>query len=539
MNPLVYGESNRPVEEPVISLASVDIVVLIVYVIAVVGLGCFFVRKSSKPSEFMAAGGKLPGWAVGMSIFGTYLSSNTFLGNPGKAFGSNFNSYVFTLTLPIAAWLATRYFVPFYRASGEISAYSHLEKRFGLWARTYAMVCYVLMQIARMGSIMFGVALGLSALTGWDITAIIVCTGVLVTLYTLLGGIEAVIWTDVVQSIVLMIGALVIFGLLLFGTPEGPGQSIGLAYEAGKMSLGSWRPDFTTSTVWVVFLFGLFINLTNFGVDQSFVQRYHTADSESAAKRSVWVGVMFYVPISLLFFLIGSSLFSFYQTHPQLHQEIKRSVAEAEWVDVPPEVRETKINEFVQNMEPKDYGDKVLPHFIATQLPTGMAGLLIAAIFAAGMSSVDTSLNSSATVVLKDIYQRYVSPEIDDQAAMRVLRVSTVAIGLIGTAVALAMIGQKSILDAWWKLQGIFSGCMLGLFLLGIAARRATGSIALISVMLGVIVIGWMTFFPVIEDQPSFLRNPLHANMIIVVGTLTIFLVGAAISALSSSKRQP
>ena len=495
--------------------------VLVLYVIAVMAFGCWFVRKSGTTNEFMAAGGVLPGWAVGMSIFGTYLSSNTFLGNPGKAYGGNFNAYVFTLSLPIAAWIAAKFFVPFYRRSGEISAYHHLEHRFGLWARTYAMLCYLLTQIARMGTIMFGVAIGLHALTGWDVAWIIVATGMLVTLYTLLGGIEAVIWTDVVQSSVLFVGALTIFAMLLFGMPEGPSQAIQRAADAGKMSLGSWRPEFTSSTVWVVFLFGLFINLTNFGIDQSFVQRYHTADSEAAAKRSVWIGAILYVPISLLFFLIGAALFSFYETQPDLLEEVRQSVAMEK--SVPP-----------STLVAADIGDKVLPHFIATQLPSGLAGLLIAAIFAAAMSSIDTSLNSSATVILKDLYQRYISPNVEEKRAMMVLRLATIGIGLIGTSVAVALIGQKSILDAWWKLQGIFAGGMLGLFLLGIVSRRANAGAGLIAVILGVLVIGWMTFYPVIENQPSFLRNPLHTNMTIVVGTLTIFLVGWGISQLGS-----
>ena len=467
----------------------------------------------------MAAGGALPGWAVGMSIFGTYLSSNTFLGNPGKAYGSNFNAYVFTLSLPLAAWIAAKFFVPFYRRSGEISAYHHLEHQFGLWARTYAMICYVLTQIARMGTIMFGVAIGLHALTGWDVTMIIVATGVMVTFYTLLGGIEAVIWTDVIQSFVLMGGALLVLGMLIFGMPEGPTQAFTLAAEAGKLSLGSWKPEFSSSTVWVVLLFGLFINLTNFGIDQSFVQRYHTAKSEAAAKRSVWFGAILYVPISLLFFLIGAALFSYYATQPELLEEVRQSVAMEKNVDA-------------STLTAADIGDKVLPHFIATELPAGLAGLLIAAIFAAAMSSIDTSLNSSATVILKDLYQRYLDPDVGERTSMRVLRVSTVAIGLIGTGVAVALIGQKSILDAWWKLQGIFAGGMLGLFLLGIVARRPNAGAGLVAVILGVLVIGWMTFFPAIEAQPNYLRNPLHANMTIVVGTLTIFLVGWGISQL-------
>ncbi len=144
-----------------------DLVVLAVYLAAVVGFGCWFVRKSGSTAQFMAGGGALPGWAVGLSIFGTYLSSNTFIGVPGKAYASNWNAFVFSLSLPVAAWLAVRYFVPFYRNAGEISAYHHFEKRFGAWARTYAVICYLLTQFARMGSILFGVSLALALLTGW------------------------------------------------------------------------------------------------------------------------------------------------------------------------------------------------------------------------------------------------------------------------------------------------------------------------------------------------------------------------------------
>lgn len=473
----------------------------------------------------MAAGGSLPGWAVGMSIFGTYLSSNTFLGNPGKAFGGNYNAYVFTLSIPVAAWVAAKYFVPFYRRSGEISAYHHLEKRFGLWARTYAMACYVMTQVARMGTIMFGVALGLNALTGWDVATIIVATGVMVTIYTLLGGIEAVIWTDVVQSIVLMGGAILILVMLLWGMPEGPGQAFSIAAEADKYSLGSWEVEFTTSTVCVVFLFGLFINLTNFGIDQSFVQRYHTADSETAAKRSVWIGAILYVPISLLFFLIGSTLYSYYQSHPALLDEVRQAVAVEKSIDAPVPIDPAALTD-------ADIGDKVLPHFIANRLPPGVAGLLIAAIFAAAMSSIDTSLNSSATVFLKDIYQRYFDPDVSERRAMLVLRLATVCVGIIGTVVAVVLIGQKSILDVWWKLQGIFAGGMLGLFLLGILSRRTRGAAAATAVAIGVLVIGWMTLSPTIDGLSPYLRNPLHANMTIVVGTLAIFWVGLGISAL-------
>ena len=215
-------------------LRTMDLTVLLIYMAGVFALGCWFARKSSKPQEFMAAGRSLPGWAVGMSIFGTYVSSIGFLGNTGKAYGGSWNSWVFGLSLPIAAVMAVRWFVPMYRGGDEVSAYYHLEKRFGPWARTYALLCFLLSQLARIGTILYLVALALAPLTGWDVKTIIVMTGVLVTIYTLVGGIEAVIWTDVAQSVVLIAGALLCAGIILSDMPEGPGQLFAIANETAS-----------------------------------------------------------------------------------------------------------------------------------------------------------------------------------------------------------------------------------------------------------------------------------------------------------------
>ncbi len=496
-------------------LPSVDIVILVLYVLAVVAYGAGFFRRSRTPRGFTAAGGAIPGWAVGLSLFGTYLSSNTFLGVPGKAYGTNWNSFVFSLSLPFAAWIAAKYFVPFYRERGEISAYTHLERRFGRWARTYAMVCYLLTQLARIGSILFGVALALGALTGWSPAVIIMATGLLVTLYTLLGGIEAVIWTDVVQSVILSVGALVVVVLLVLGMPEGPGQLLEIASASGKFSLGSAALDFTTSTVWVVFLYGLFTNLNNFGIDQSFVQRYHTARSDSEARRSVWFAAVLYIPISLLFFFIGSGLFSYYEARPDQKSDLEQAVV------VPGDEGHAQPT-------PEELGDRVFPHFIANQLPPGAAGLLMAALFAAAMSSIDTSLNSSATVILSDLYPSR-GRSVSDREAMRVLYIGTVVVGFLGTGTALAMMGVTSVLDAWWTLSGIFAGGMLGLFLLGMISKRAKTPAAVTGVVAGLAVIIWMTLSPRLPEA-SVLRSPFHANMIVVVGTLTIFLIGMLVS---------
>ncbi|MCZ6684176.1 MAG: sodium:solute symporter, partial [Planctomycetota bacterium] len=429
-------------------LPAIDIVVLVVYLASIVAFGCWFARKSRGVRAFTTAGGALPAWAVGLSIFGTFLSSNTFLGVPGKAFGGNWAAFVFSLSLPIVALVAVRYFVPFYRRSGSISAYEHLEKRFGGWARTYAVIGYLLMQVARVGSIMLGMALVLHALTGWSMAAIILITGALVTLYTLLGGIEAVIWTDVIQSIVLTAGALGIALLLMFGMPGGPGELVSFAAKENKFSLGGFSPDPTVETFWVVLLYGMFINLGNFGIDQNYVQRYHAARSERAAVRSVWLGAILYIPISALFFFIGSSLFSYYHAHPKMLAEVRTQVATQEIERRGDEPTAERVTQHAALLSDRDIGDSVLPHFIAHGLPTGLAGLLIAAVVAAAMSSIDTSLNSSATVILSDIYRRYVRPSAGEAVSMRVLRVSTVLFGAVGTGAALALIDEDSVLDA-------------------------------------------------------------------------------------------
>ena len=487
-----------------------DNVILLLYLAAVVLLGCWLGRRSRTTNEFIAAGGRLPAWAVGLSLFGTFLSSNTFIGNPGKAYDENWSFFVFSLTLPIGAWIGSRWFVPFYREGGEISAYHHLERRFGRWARVYTVLCYLLTQVARTGTIMLGVALGMHAVTGWDIRAIIAGTGVAVTVYTLVGGIEAVIWTDVIQSAVLSVGALMLLGVLLFGEP-GSATLLETAAAHGKFSLGSMALDLSRPTFWVIFAYGIFINLTNFGIDQNYIQRYHTARSAAAARRSLWLGALTYIPVSALFFLIGSLLFSYYMAHPEQRSELVAMAAQAGKADA--------------------VGDFALPHFMARNLPQGLGGLLVAALFAAAMSTIDTSLNSSATITLKDIFPGVATSGTERQR-MRLLRTATVFWGVTGTAVALALsFDRRNLLKIWWDLSGVFAGAMLGLFLLGLLVRRAGGRIAVISVVAGVLVIGWISFSSA-PWMPPALRAPFSSLMTTVIGTLTILAVGFLLATL-------
>jgi SSS family solute:Na+ symporter len=473
-------------------LPAADVALLVLYLAALTAYGAWFFRKNRDSERFMAAGRALPGWAVGLSIFGSYVSSISFLANPGKAYGDNWNSFVFSLSLPLAAWVAVRWFVPFYRKSGDVSAYHHLEHRFGGWARTYAVVCYLLTQIARMGTILYLLALALVPLLGWDIRVVILLMGALMIVYPLFGGTEAVIWVGVVQAVTLVLGALICLVFPIFGMPEGPGQVFRLAAEHDKFSLGSFGPSLTAPTFWVVLVYGLFINLQNFGIDQTYIQRYITARSDRDAARSVWMGALLYIPLSAVFFMIGTALFAFYTARPEL---------------------------LPAALDAAKKPDAVLPHFIGTQLPVGMAGLIVAAICAAAL---DSNLNCMATLSLCDVYRRYFRPQASEAESMRVLRAATLFFGVLGTGTALAMIEVKNALDAWWQLAGIFSGGMLGLFLLGMLSRAAGRTAGITGTAVGVAVILWMTLSP---NWPAF-RSEFHGFLTIVFGTTAILLVG-------------
>jgi SSS family solute:Na+ symporter len=510
------------------NLPIIDIAIIVCYLIAMLAIGFYFSKRNKNADQFTRASGKIPGWAIGLSIYATFLSSNTFLGNPGKAFGGNWNVFVFSLSMPLAAWVATKYFVPFYRKTGEISAYTNLEKRFGPWARTYAVVCFLLTQFARMGTIFFGMALSLQALTGFSMQSIMIVMGLCIIIYTVLGGMEAVIWTEVVQGVIKTLGALLIVYLVIKQIPGGVSKVLAIAKADHKLSLGSAAFNFTEPTFWVVLLYGFFINLNNFGMDQNYIQRYHTAVSEKQAAKSVWLCVAMYVPVSLLFVIIGTSLYAFYQTQPELIDPVKiKLAAEKLGAAASPE----QIQQLAASFKPADYADKVLPYFMVTKVPTGLLGILVAAILSAAMSTISSNMNASATVFTMDIYKKYFKPGITDKQQLFSLHLATVIFGLIGLSAGLAMIGAKSLLDTWWKLSGIFAGGMLGLFLLGLISKQTKNAAAVTATIIGVLVILWMTFSDAISNDYAFVKSSLHSNMIIVVGTLTIFLAGVLITA--------
>lgn len=483
-------------------LTLLDYIVFIFFVGGVVLFGGSFFKKSkTDASAFTKAEGNIPAWVVGMSIFATFVSSISFLGLPGGSYAGNWNQLIFSLTIPVATWLAAKVFIPLYRGIGSVSAYQFLEDRYGWWARCYVALCFLLTQVCRVGSILLLLAIPLNTMFGWDISTIIIATGVLTLVYAVLGGISAVVWTDAIQGIILIAGALACALILTFRMPEGPGQLFRIAAADGKFSLGSLSLTLREPTVWVVLVYGIFINLQNYGIDQNYVQRYMTARSIKEAVKGTLFGGLLYIPVSLLFVYIGTALYSYYTAQPQLLPE---GIA----------------------------GDKVFPYFIVHGLPTGLTGLVIASLFSAGMSTVATSINSSATIVFTDFYSKFSQGDGGSRKAqMKVLYLSSLTVGVVGILIGLAMQKINGILDAWWKLSSIFSGGMLGLFLLALVCKKPDRTASIAAVVAGLGVIAWMSL-------PVF-GSPIHQYLVIVFGTMTIFVVGFVLTRLMGKKNQP
>lgn len=484
---------------------SIDIIIFILYLTGIVIFGVSFYRSSKTSVSFTLGSHKIPTWVISMSIFATFVSSISYLALPGQAYLSNWNPFVFSLSIPFAIWMALKFFIPLYRSVNSPSAYTYLEIRFGKWAKIYASTMYLLTQLMRTGTILFLLALTLNVILGWDLITIIIITGLSVMIYSLMGGIKAVAWTDAIQGIILIAGALVSAVVLLFSMPEGPKQLFQLASENQKFSLGSFSLDLSSSTFWVVLIYGIAINLQNYGIDQNYIQRYMAAGSDKEAKKSAFFGGLLYIPVSLLFMFIGTGLFCFFLANPG---------------NLPAEIQ----------------SDKIFPFFIVHYLPAGLTGLLIASIFAAGMSTISTSINSSATVILTDYLKKNEGPENNESGKMRILYVSSFIFSVLSILIAIAMINVQSVLDAWWKLASIFSGGMLGLFLLAYFSKNANNKAAITGVIAGVLIIGWMSLTPLFQDNPGLKKftSPFHGYLSIVFGTIAIFLFGFLVGAVIS-----
>jgi SSS family solute:Na+ symporter len=429
-------------------LTILDYVIILCYAGTIVSIGVYFSRRQTSTDKYFAGGRSMPSWAIGMSVMATSVSSVTFLAYPGEGFSGNWIRLVQGLMLPIVIVCIAWFIVPCYRRVIGLSAYEYFEKRFGLIARLYSSLAFVLVHFSKMGTVFFLLALALAKITGLGGYAggtycVIFALGTLTILYTLIGGIEAVIWSDVVQGLILICGGLLCAVILMFGHEAGPGEVITMAWRQGKMSMGPMDVDLVRLTFIVMALNGIFWWIQKYGTDQAVVQRFLVAKSDKEAVKGVLMGAFLCIPVWVIFMFIGTGLWAYYR------------IAQ---LNLPPDLK----------------AEEVFPYFIMTQIPAGVTGLILAALISAAMSSLDSDLNCLAAVGVEDYYRRF-KPGSTDKQCLTLGRIIVVVSGIfaIGVACLYVHFEGKGVLGIIFTLYSIFSGGIAGLFVLAFFCPRA------------------------------------------------------------------
>ncbi len=427
-----------------------DIVAVAAYLLAVLALGGVFSRQKDTDQFFLAAH-KIPWWAAGISIYATMLSSITFMAIPAKAYATDWAYFLGSLTVVALVPVIIGVYLPFFRRVHADSAYEYLERRFNSACRGIASLSFILFQVGRMAIVTVLPALALATVANVDVFWCIAIVGLTSVAYTVVGGIEAVIWADVLQAIVLLGGAIAILLTVILQVPGGAGGIYGLAAADAKLFSGlSWSWDVALPTAWVILVGNLFSNLIPYTASQDVVQRYMTTSDAATAARAIRVNALVTVPSSALFFAVGTALYAFYSVFPE-------------------------------RLDPMLPTDAILPMFVSRELPAGLAGLVVAGVFAAAQSTVAGSLTSVSTCWLADFEDQWF-PGRDDAGRLGRARRTTAVFGVLGTvgALVVAGLGVTSLWDGFLELLGLTGGALAGLFALGILSRRATGGGAIV-----------------------------------------------------------
>ena len=425
-----------------------------VYALLMVGMACFFIFKKKDENDYFRGGNRIPWYVAGMSIFATMLSSITFIAIPTQAYLQDWRYFVMAFFIIGMAPVAIYYYLPFFCRLGITSAYEYLEKRFNLGVRLFGSAAFVVFMVCRVAVVTLLPAIALNAVTGISIDACILICGILTMIYCSLGGLEAVIWSDFVQGIVLMGGAVSVLVLLILKT-GGDGSHFStfwnVASTYNKNAMWDFRFILTQPVFWVVAVQGLISNLSSYTSDQCVIQRYIATPDENATKRSLWFNGCMSVFAQVVFYGIGMALFAFYHTHPEA-------------MDV---------------TMPK--GDSVLPIFMATEMPPWLAGLVIAAVFAATISTLSANLSSASTAVVTDFIKRF-KPDIPGKAQIRCGQVCTYVVGIIGVlaALTLARMESSALIDNFNKYIAMLTAGLTGLFFMGVFMPRIKGVAAVL-----------------------------------------------------------
>lgn len=485
-SPKVYGYSNQ------VRFGWVNWLTLCIYIGCMILIGFYFSKRESSTDNYFKAGGRIPWWAAGISIYGTQLSAITFMAVPALVYATDWRLAVGTIMILLIVPLIVKYYLPHFRGLNLTTAYEFLEQRFDLKVRMVGSLTFILLQLGRMGVVLYLPAIAISSVTGIDIILCIAIMGVFSTLYTVLGGIEAVIWTDVAQVVVLMGGAVACIIVAVANIPGGTAEIIQTGVAYNKFRILDFRWDYTELVFWVAIIGFFFLNLISYTSDQVVIQRYLTVKDEKAAARSLWTNGIVTIPGIFIFFGLGTTLFVYYLTNPQ---EISSNTT-----------------------------DEILPYFVVTKLPVGVAGLVISGIFAASMSSLDSSMNSISTAYITDFHKK-IWPGESDERYLHLAKIVTILMGAFGTltAIWIAVSDVGFIFDFFQEILGTIGGSLAGVFVLAVFVKRTTPTGALIGILAGALITLWAKNFTEIN---GYFYGAIGVMSCVAIGYLVSILLG-------------
>ena len=492
-------------------LTSIDITIIIIFVFFTLVLGICLRNVNKTSVQYISAGCNIPAGILGLSIFSTYVSSITFMSNPASSYINNWSGFIFCLSTPFAVIVTLKWVIPYYRKQKAYSCFEPLEIKFGLWARIYASFCFIFSELLRIGIILSLLSLLLIYLTGFPGYAIIIFTCCIVILYTTLGGLKSVIYTNALQAIFIIIGTISCLYIIYSHINLPFNSIIDICITHNKFSLGDFSFNLSQPTFYALLLIGVTLNLQSLCIDQNQVQRYISANSTKAAKQSLYIFMFFYIIISALFFFTGSLLYVYYNTKGVLPHNISNQLIHGNANDI-------------------------LPFFITKDMSYGLAGIFACAILSAAMGTVSSSINSIATIVCEDYYKRF-SSNVTEKNKMKVLKASNIVTGCICCLGSLLFLNYQSTLELQWLLAGIFGGGILGLFVLSIITYKIKSSAALTGVIVGILIITYLTFSQIDKIWLSYLSKCELNNLLTpVFGTLAVILIGFLVSYFIANK---
>ena len=426
-----------------VSFGAVNYLVLSVYLVGMIWIGVATAGKQKTTRDFFLAGRNVPWLAVAMSVFATITSAISYMGTPGLVYKENISTFIGILVMPVVAPFIIVLFLPFYQRMEVTTSYEYIFRRFGAPARYAVSVLFLCARLGWLGTVIYAPALALAVVTGIPIVLSIVIMGVLSTVYTFLGGMTAVIWTDVAQFLILVGGAVIVALALIVGVPGGVGEILRVSGAAGRLNLLEWWPSLTHMTIPAVALSYFLQFMHDYGADQLTVQRLLAAKDYKGMVRATAMNAVFTVVIMGILTFIGLGLFAYYQMEG--------------------------------HALPKDLAaDRIFPYYVVHTLPAGISGLVIAAVFAAAMSSVSSGLNSLATVTIRDFIQPLRRVQRSDAEDLKLARAITLGFGVFALGIAFFVSRIAEIMKASQTFLGLFSGPVLALFLLGMLTRRAS-----------------------------------------------------------------